>query len=107
MNNAFNLDGLRVAGCLEKEIKTVSIVGGSGSSEFFTAMKASDILITGQVPHHLGIEALENDFAVIEVSHAIEFYGLEMLKKKLKSVILILFIVLLMLSLLRCQKVLI
>lgn len=85
VKKAFNLDGLRVAGCLEKEIKTVSIVGGSGSSEFFTAMKASDILITGQVPHHLGIEALENDFAIIEVSHAIEFYGLEMLKKKLSS----------------------
>jgi putative NIF3 family GTP cyclohydrolase 1 type 2 len=81
----FNLDSLRVAGDLNKIIETVSIVGGSGSSEFFKALKFSDVLITGQIPHHLGIEAVENNFGLIEVTHAIEFYGLETIKNKLQQ----------------------
>lgn len=81
----FNLDSLRVAGDLNKTIETVSIVGGSGSSEFFKALNFSDVLITGQIPHHLGIEAVENNFGLIEVTHAIEFYGLETIKNKLQQ----------------------
>ena len=81
----FQLDSLRVAGDLNKTIKNVAIVGGSGSSEFNIALKCADVFITGQVPHHLGIEAVENDFALIEVTHAIEFFGIEMIKEKLLS----------------------
>ena len=85
VKNKFNLESVRVAGNLNKIIENVSIVGGSGSSEFQTALKHSDVLITGQIPHHLGIEAVENDFALIEVTHAVEYYGLEMIKSKLEE----------------------
>lgn len=85
VKQTFNLESVRVAGNLNKKIETVSIVGGSGSSEFTTALKFSDVLITGQIPHHLGIEAVENDFGLIEVTHAIEYYGLETIKTKLKE----------------------
>ncbi len=81
----FEIDNLRVVGNLDKVIETVSIVGGSGSSEFNDALRVSDVFITGQIPHHLGIEAIENDFCLIEVSHAIEFYGLKMIKSKLEE----------------------
>lgn len=81
----FNLENVRVAGNLNKVIETVSIVGGSGSSEFTSALKFSDVLVTGQIPHHLGIEALENDFGLIEVTHAIEYYGLETIKTRLQE----------------------
>lgn len=85
VKTTFNLDSVRVAGDLNKLIETVSIVGGSGSSEFMTALKFSDVLITGQIPHHLGIEAVENNFGLIEVTHAVEYYGLEKIKTKLKE----------------------
>lgn len=81
----FEIDSLRVAGDLNKIIETVAIVGGSGSSEFNAALKVADVFVTGQIPHHLGIEAIENDFGLIEVSHAIEFFGLEMIKTKLEE----------------------
>jgi len=82
----FNQKALRVAGNINKEISTVAIVGGSGSSEFYNALHSgADIFITGQVPHHLGIEAIDNDFILVEVSHAVEFYGVESLYKKLKK----------------------
>lgn len=78
-------DMVRVAGDLDKMIETVSIVGGSGSSEFYNALKSSDVLVTGQIPHHLGIEAVENNFSLIEVSHGIEYFGIDKIKTKLEE----------------------
>lgn len=86
VKNNFEQKTIKVAGDLNKTISKVAIVGGSGSSEFYEALKiGADVLITGQLPHHLGIEAIENGFALIEVSHAIEFYGVEALYDKLKN----------------------
>ena len=84
VKEVFEQKTVKVAGDLEKNISKVSIVGGSGSSEFYEALKSNaDVLITGQLPHHLGLEAIESGFALIEVSHAIEFYGVEALEAKL------------------------
>ena len=85
VKDKFSLDGLRVAGDLNKIIRTVAIVGGSGSSEFNNALKVADVFVTGQVPHHLGLEAVESGFSLIEVTHAIEYFGLEVIKNKLKE----------------------
>ena len=75
---------VKVAGNLEKIISKVAIVGGSGSSEYHQAFKSgADVYITGQLRHELGIEACENNFALIEVSHAVEYFGIENLKEKL------------------------
>lgn len=81
---AFDHPMVRCAGDLNKTIKNVAIVGGSGSTEFFQALRSeADCFVTGQVPHHLGIEAVDNNFGLIEVSHAIEFYGIENLQGQL------------------------
>lgn len=86
VKKVFDHPTVRCAGNLEKKIKKVAIVGGSGSTEFFQALRSdADCFVTGQVPHHLGIEAVDNDFGLIEVSHAIEFYGIENLQKQLKE----------------------
>ena len=82
----FNHPFVRVAGNLDKKIKKVAIVGGSGSTEFYDALRSgADVLITGQIPHHLGIEAVDNNFALIEVSHAIEFMGMNNMQEVLQK----------------------
>lgn len=86
VKKCFEQKTIKVAGNLNKTISKVAVVGGSGSSEFYEALKTdADVLVTGQLPHHLGIEAIENGFALIEVSHAVEFYGVEDLYEKLKN----------------------
>ena len=86
VKSAFNQDMVRVAGDLNKKITKVAIVGGSGSSCYNDAIRSgADVFVTGQIPHHLGFDALENDFALIEVSHGIEFMGINAIKEKLES----------------------
>ena len=86
VKDAFKQDVVRVCGDLDKKISKVAIVGGSGSSCYNDAIKSgADVFITGQIPHHLGFDALENDFALIEVSHGIEFMGVNTIKEKLEN----------------------
>lgn len=86
VKDAFKQDVVRVCGNLDKKISKVAIVGGSGSSCYNDAIKSgADVFITGQIPHHLGFDALENDFALIEVSHGIEFMGVNTIKEKLEN----------------------
>lgn len=80
----FNLRHVKYVGNENKIIRTVGIVGGSGSSVFAEALNAGvDCFITGELPHHIALEANENNFALIEVNHGVEFYGMETLQKKL------------------------
>ena len=73
-------------GSADKEIKTVGIVGGAGSSELFTALRnGCDCLITGEVHHHQAYDALENGIALVEVSHSVEALFKEYIKKMLSS----------------------
>lgn len=82
----FNLKHVKYVGEPNKVIKSVGIVGGSGSSVFNEALNSGvDCFITGELPHHIALEASENNFALIEVNHAVEFYGMETLLTKLKA----------------------
>lgn len=86
VKNKFNQKRVKYVGDDDKIIKTVGIVGGSGSSVFKEAMNADiDCFITGELPHHIGLEALENNFSLIEVNHGVEFYGMETLKQALEQ----------------------
>lgn len=60
---------LRVVGNPNKLIKTVGIIGGSGSSEFNKVKGIVDILITGDMKYHQALEAEELNFAIIDAGH--------------------------------------
>lgn len=86
VKNKFNLKHVKYVGDDNQIIKKVGIVGGSGSSEFKNAMNAGiDCFITGELPHHVALEAKEMGFALIDVNHAVEYYGMETLKRKLEA----------------------
>lgn len=75
VKKVFNLSGVRVLGDLDKKIKTVGVVGGSGAhpSDIMTAVKAGvDCYITGEV--HLNNSQLASFYglSIIEVNHGVE-----------------------------------
>lgn len=70
----FALDAVKVFGDMEHEIKRVAISPGSGKSMLKAALiKHADVLITGDIDHHEGIDAVAQGTAIIDAGH----YGLE------------------------------
>ncbi|HBV86044.1 MAG TPA: Nif3-like dinuclear metal center hexameric protein [Desulfosporosinus sp.] len=66
----YELTGVRLAGSLEKEVKKVAIVNGSGARFVPKALfKGADLLITGDVDHHAVLDALEGGMAVGDLGH--------------------------------------
>lgn len=63
-----NCEGLRYTD--KSLVKKVCVSSGAGGEEVFTAIEhGCDLFITGEMKHHLLIEALEKDIAVIELGH--------------------------------------
>ena len=51
-------------------VKKVCVSSGAGAEELFTALNHNcDLFLTGEMKHHLYIEALQKDIAVVEVGH--------------------------------------
>lgn len=70
----FELDSVVVYGDLNTVIEKVAISPGSGKSEIkIAAKKGAQCLITGDIGHHEGIDAIELGVAIIDASH----YGIE------------------------------
>ncbi len=71
----FSLNGVRYVGELNRPIKRVAIVGGSGGQEeemMIAINNNCDCYITGELKHHLGIFAKHYNLCLIEVNHGIE-----------------------------------
>lgn len=70
----FGLSHVRVYGDLKKEIHLAAVCPGSGKNEIKEALKkGADVLITGDIGHHEGIDAVSEGLAIIDAGH----YGLE------------------------------
>lgn len=74
VKDRFHIPSVRVFGDLNSNIQTVAITPGSGKSTIKAALKAGvDVLITGDIDHHEGIDANAQGLAVIDAGH----YGIE------------------------------
>ena len=74
VKETFHLDAVKVFGEKSREIQTAAICPGSGKSVIKTAIrKHADVLITGDIDHHEGIDAVARDLSIIDAGH----YGLE------------------------------
>lgn len=70
----FDIPHVRLFGDPEKRVRRISVIGGSGKSEIPAALEAeADVLITGDIDHHSGIDAVTQGLSVIDAGH----YGLE------------------------------
>lgn len=71
---SFELDNIIVFGDESKIIKRIAVSPGSGKSMISEAIdKKADLLITGDIGHHEGIDAIEEGIIVADAGH----YGLE------------------------------
>lgn len=70
----FDLESVRVFGDLQAEVKRAAIMPGSGASAVDDALKAgAEVLITGDIDHHDGIDSVEKGLIIIDAGH----FGLE------------------------------
>jgi len=66
----YDLTGVRLAGSVEKVVRKVVIVNGSGARFVSKALfKGADLLITGDVDHHSVLDALAGGMAVGDLGH--------------------------------------
>ncbi|MBO4337984.1 MAG: Nif3-like dinuclear metal center hexameric protein [Lachnospiraceae bacterium] len=74
VKKSFGIPAVRVFGDGEMEIERAAILPGSGGSMIKDAVKISaEVMITGDISHHEGIDAWEQGLAVIDAGH----YGIE------------------------------
>ncbi len=74
VKDVFHLPDVRIFGSLDQVIHRMAIVPGSGKSEIPCAVSAgADVLVTGDIGHHDGIDAVAKGCAVIDAGH----YGIE------------------------------
>jgi dinuclear metal center YbgI/SA1388 family protein len=61
---------VRIVGGAERVVRRVAVLGGSGGSAIGDALAAgADVLVTGDVRHHLALDALELGLALIDAGH--------------------------------------
>lgn len=74
VRDAFHLSHVKVFGDPETEIRMVAIAPGSGKSMINQSIrKAADVLVTGDIDHHSGIDAVAKGLTIIDAGH----YGVE------------------------------
>ena len=60
----------RLCGDAERTVRRVAVLGGSGTSAVGDAIDAgADVLVTGDVRHHVALDALELGLALIDAGH--------------------------------------
>lgn len=72
----FHVPNVRVYGNLEDIVETAAVMPGSGGSYVNDALNAgADVMITGDIDHHEGIDAVAQGIVIIDAGH----YGIEKL----------------------------
>ena len=79
---------LRVAGPLDREVRRVAACAGAGDSLIATALGAgADVYISGDLRHHVTLDALQMGMALIDAGHyATEAPALPALRERLAAV---------------------
>jgi dinuclear metal center YbgI/SA1388 family protein len=86
IKSKFRLEGLKYAGSIDKKIKTIGILGGSGGSEADVRAAINfgcDLYISSEFKLNVVQFAVANDLCIIEVNHGIEKLAINNLKYKL------------------------
>lgn len=74
VKTAFALDTVKAAGDLKAYVRRAAVCPGSGKSVIGAALaKGADVLITGDIGHHEGIDAVAQGMMIIDAGH----YGVE------------------------------
>lgn len=87
VRESFELPYVRVYGDESQMVGTIAISPGSGKSEISTALRAgADVLITGDIDHHSGIDAMAQGLYIIDAGHyGVEHIFIEYISMQLKG----------------------
>ncbi|MGJ9456987.1 Nif3-like dinuclear metal center hexameric protein [Oceanobacillus sp. CF4.6] len=73
VKEVLDVPALRVTGNLNKKVKSIAVLGGSGEKYIHTAnRKGADVYITGDMSFHIAQEAEQIGLSVIDPGHYIE-----------------------------------
>lgn len=76
VKQAYDVDTVKVFGDLNQKVRQAAICPGSGKSVISCALGAgAGVLVTGDIDHHEGIDAVDQGLAIIDAGH----YGVEKL----------------------------
>ena len=74
VKHRLKLGSLKVFGDMDKKVSRLAISPGSGKTAVAPAIaKGADVLVTGDIGHHDGLDAVEQGLSVIDAGH----YGTE------------------------------
>ena len=81
------LDTVKVFGNPAHRIRTLAVSPGAGKREVYPAIcQGAEVLVTGDIGHHEGMDAWEQGLAVIDAGHyGTEYLFMEHMKKKLSE----------------------
>lgn len=66
----FQIESVRVYGKLDQTVETAAIMPGSGADTIKDVLRLGiDVLITGDIKHHEGLDAAEMGLAIIDAGH--------------------------------------
>ncbi len=74
VKHKLNLGSLKVFGDMSRTVRRIAVSPGSGKSMIGPALeKKADVLVTGDIGHHEGLDAVEQGLCIIDAGH----YGTE------------------------------
>lgn len=74
VKRVFHLERVAVYGDLDRHVEKMAVLPGSGKDEIsFALASGADVYLTGDLSHHVGIDAMEQGLCVIDAGH----FGLE------------------------------
>ncbi len=74
VKDKFKLPSVKIFGSADRRVQRIAVSPGSGKSMIGAALiKEADVLVTGDIDHHEGIDALAQGMAIIDAGH----YGVE------------------------------
>lgn len=84
---AFGMSQVKIFGAADTKIKRVAISPGAGKSEVATALlSGADVLLTGDIDHHTGIDAVAQGLQIIDAGHyGIEHIYITYMEKRIKE----------------------
>ena len=87
VKHKLNLGSLKVFGDMQAEVSRLAISPGSGKTAIAAAIaKGADVLVTGDIGHHDGLDAVEQGLCVIDAGHyGTEYIFIEDMRKFLED----------------------
>lgn len=83
----YHLPQVKIFGEKEQMVEKVAVCGGSGKSMIGDAIrKQAQVLITGDIDHHSGLDALDQGLSIIDAGHyGTEYFFMEQIRKDLEN----------------------